>query len=127
MKATESKDKREALALRQRRYRLKKQMEGYTRLQLYVPNSVADQLICIADELTKNPSLRYTALAEATKTHTQPLPLTQKKKEKAKEPPRYRNPKNPSETWTGLGRKPEWVQAWLRLGYQLSDMAIKEQ
>ena len=129
MKTTESKDKREAVALRQRRYRMKKQMEGFTRLQLYVPSAVADQLQIIADELTKNPSLRYTALAEATKTNTLPLTLTQKNKEKAKaeEPHKYRNPKNPAETWSGSGRKPVWLKQWLGLGYQLSEFEIKEQ
>jgi DNA-binding protein H-NS len=25
--------------------------------------------------------------------------------------PKYRNPKNPSETWTGRGRKPRWIVA----------------
>ena len=25
-------------------------------------------------------------------------------------PPKYRNPQNPEETWTGIGRSPKWVQ-----------------
>ena len=30
-----------------------------------------------------------------------------------KMPARYRNPENPDETWTGIGRSPKWVQAIL--------------
>ena len=26
---------------------------------------------------------------------------------------RFRNPQNPDETWTGIGRSPRWVQAIL--------------
>ena len=26
-------------------------------------------------------------------------------------PAKYRNPQNPDETWTGIGRSPKWVQA----------------
>lgn len=25
-------------------------------------------------------------------------------------PPKYRNPQNPEQTWTGIGRSPKWVQ-----------------
>ena len=28
-------------------------------------------------------------------------------------PAKYRNPQNPDETWTGIGRSPKWVQAIL--------------
>ena len=26
-------------------------------------------------------------------------------------PPKYRNPANPDQTWTGKGRRPEWIKA----------------
>jgi DNA-binding protein H-NS len=38
--------------------------------------------------------------------------------------PKYRNPDNPAETWTGRGRQPRWVQAALAEGRSLSDFAI---
>jgi DNA-binding protein H-NS len=38
--------------------------------------------------------------------------------------PKYRNPNNPAETWTGRGRQPRWVQAALAEGRTLSDLAI---
>ena len=36
-------------------------------------------------------------------------------------PAKYRNPQNPDETWTGIGRSPKWVQAIL--GERGIDMA----
>ncbi len=47
---------------------------------------------------------------------------------RAKKPvkPKYRNPDNPDETWTGRGRKPEWVKAWLEAGKELAELEIKD-
>jgi DNA-binding protein H-NS len=38
--------------------------------------------------------------------------------------PKYANPANPSETWTGRGRKPRWVEAALKQGKSLDDLSI---
>lgn len=38
--------------------------------------------------------------------------------------PKYRNPKKPSETWSGRGRQPHWVQRQLGAGKQLEDLLI---
>jgi DNA-binding protein H-NS len=38
--------------------------------------------------------------------------------------PKYRNPKKPSETWSGRGRQPHWVQRQLGSGKQLKDLLI---
>jgi len=37
---------------------------------------------------------------------------------------KFRNPDNPSETWSGRGRKPKWVEEKLTAGSQLSDLHI---
>ncbi len=37
---------------------------------------------------------------------------------------KYANPANKSETWTGRGRKPRWVEAALKAGKSLDDLAI---
>lgn len=37
---------------------------------------------------------------------------------------RYRNPDAPSETWTGKGRKPKWVQDHLAAGKTLADLEL---
>ncbi|TXJ07343.1 MAG: H-NS histone family protein [Acinetobacter sp.] len=38
--------------------------------------------------------------------------------------PRYRNPNNTLETWTGRGKQPRWVVAALASGKTLADLAI---
>jgi len=39
-------------------------------------------------------------------------------------PARYRDPINPAQTWTGKGRKPQWVQDYLTAGKSLEDLEI---
>ncbi|MBN2740456.1 MAG: H-NS histone family protein [Rhodobacteraceae bacterium] len=38
--------------------------------------------------------------------------------------PKYANPADASQTWTGRGRKPLWVQAALDAGKSMDDLAI---
>lgn len=38
--------------------------------------------------------------------------------------PKFANPLDPSETWTGRGRKPRWVVAALDAGKSMDDLAI---
>ncbi len=38
--------------------------------------------------------------------------------------PKYANPADRSQTWTGRGRKPRWVEAALKSGRSLDDLAI---
>ena len=38
--------------------------------------------------------------------------------------PKYRNPKNPAETWAGRGKQPRWLRAELRFGRKLDDFRI---
>ena len=38
--------------------------------------------------------------------------------------PKYANPENPEQTWTGRGRKPKWVTAALDSGKAIEDLAI---
>ena len=48
-----------------------------------------------------------------------------RKKTRRKVAPKYRNPGNSRETWTGRGRKPRWVVAALESGKKMQDLAIK--
>ncbi len=48
-----------------------------------------------------------------------------RRKKRGKVAPKYRNPANSRETWTGRGRKPAWVVAALDSGKKLQDLAIK--
>lgn len=45
-------------------------------------------------------------------------------KAKAKVAPKYRNPNNAEQTWTGRGRQPVWVAALLAEGKTLADLEI---
>ncbi len=50
--------------------------------------------------------------------------LTGGKKIKSVNPPKYRNPQDPDQTWTGRGRQPGWVKAVLADGQDLAQFAI---
>jgi DNA-binding protein H-NS len=39
--------------------------------------------------------------------------------------PKYRNPAEPSETWTGRGKQPRWLTAQLESGKRLDDFRIQ--
>jgi DNA-binding protein H-NS len=38
--------------------------------------------------------------------------------------PKYANPEDPTQTWTGRGRKPNWVVEALKSGKSVDDLAI---
>jgi DNA-binding protein H-NS len=38
--------------------------------------------------------------------------------------PKFQNPEQPSETWTGRGKKPRWLTAQLNSGKQIDDFRI---
>lgn len=47
-----------------------------------------------------------------------------KVKPKAKAAPKYRNPANPEQTWSGRGRKPNWINEALLGGADITDLEI---
>jgi DNA-binding protein H-NS len=40
--------------------------------------------------------------------------------------PKYRNPKQPSETWSGRGKQPRWLVAALKAGRTIEEFVIPE-
>ncbi|WP_401750621.1 H-NS histone family protein [Stenotrophomonas muris] len=66
------------------------------------------------------------ATAPATK---RPTPRKGKavKRPGAKVPPKYRNPMNAQETWTGRGRQPRWVENALNVGATLESLLIQQE
>ena len=40
--------------------------------------------------------------------------------------PKYRNPENPKETWTGRGKHPRWMAALIAKGRKADDFLIKK-
>ena len=63
---------------------------------------------------------------EATFTKLPPAGKAAAQGPRRKAAQKYRNPEAPSETWSGRGRPPKWVQAALAEGRELSDLAIPE-
>ena len=47
------------------------------------------------------------------------------KEPKAKLPPKYRNPADATQTWSGHGKRPAWANAHLQSGGDLSDLLIR--
>ncbi|PYE84764.1 H-NS family nucleoid-associated regulatory protein [Pseudoroseicyclus aestuarii] len=47
-----------------------------------------------------------------------------RKKTGSKTPPKYRNPEDPDQTWSGRGRKPRWIVEAESAGRPISDFAI---
>lgn len=45
-------------------------------------------------------------------------------KGKPKNPPKYRNPEDPEQTWTGRGRKPAWIKQAEDAGVDLAKFEI---
>lgn len=53
-----------------------------------------------------------------------PKKAAKKSKPVAKVAPKYRNPANADQTWTGRGLKPKWLKAELDQGRSLEDFKI---
>jgi len=53
------------------------------------------------------------------------LEMQAAKKPKSERPVKYRNPKNPEETWSGRGRKPRWLKvAMTSVGAKIEDFQV---
>ena len=50
--------------------------------------------------------------------------LAANEKKGSKGAPKYANPADPDQTWTGRGRKPNWVVAALEEGKSMEDLAL---
>ncbi len=52
--------------------------------------------------------------------------VAKKARKLGKVPPKYRNPANPEETWTGRGRQPRWLAALTAEGRQVEEFLIEK-
>jgi DNA-binding protein H-NS len=71
------------------------------------------------EELFGTPGTKATV-----KTAAKPGPRAGKKLGKVA--PKYRNPANPKETWTGRGKHPRWMAALIAKGKKADDFLIKK-
>lgn len=51
-------------------------------------------------------------------------PPKRARKSRSASPAKYRNPQNPQMTWSGRGRRPDWVNAALNAGATLEQLRI---
>lgn len=70
-------------------------------------------------------------LEELFGTAAAPAKTTRRKATKTatagrKVPPKYRNPDNPEQTWTGRGRSPLWFAALIESGKTREDLLIRD-
>lgn len=70
-------------------------------------------------KLAKDNGLEISDLLAADKPNN-----AKAKKSRGKVAPKYKNPANGSETWTGRGRQPRWVADALTGGKSLEDLLI---
>ncbi|MBI5263382.1 MAG: H-NS histone family protein [Bradyrhizobium sp.] len=57
-------------------------------------------------------------------------PIEGVRRERRKYPrvhPKYRNPEEPSQTWSGRGKQPRWLAAALKTGHSLDEFVIANQ
>lgn len=64
--------------------------------------------------------------AKTAKTAKAPRKVAKKGRKLGKVPPKYRNPAEPKETWTGRGKQPRWMAALTKKGKKPEDFLIKK-
>ena len=69
----------------------------------------AELLKRLDEELAKLDARRAELLAMKPARVT--VEVAKKKRAKSSRPPKFRNPRNPEQTWTGRGKAPAWVDA----------------
>src|ERR1700709_2013274 len=73
-------------------------------------------------QLRREKELRQSEPAEAHSSKGAP-------RERRKYPrvfPKYQNPNEPSETWSGRGKQPRWLAAALKTGHSIEEYAIRD-
>lgn len=109
-------------------------METIMALDINLQEMDKDELTALSKKVTKaleeydaRKKLEARAAAEAlAKEHGYSLSelLEGGSKKGSKGAPKYVDPANQSNTWTGRGRKPKWVEAHLDSGGDLEELAI---
>lgn len=84
----------------------------------------------IADKMKEKQRAKMDALRQqfaeiAAKNNVSVDEVLGKARERSKAPPKYRNPADPRETWSGQGRKPDWYKDHLANGGKESEMLIR--
>lgn len=97
--------------------KLQKQMADLQKKQQALLAKTNTKVLSQVVALIKKNGLSLDDIAQALKSEKSTKPSAQKTARKkpassgVKVPPKYRNPENAEQTWTGRGKAPLWVQA----------------
>jgi DNA-binding protein H-NS len=100
------------------------EIDGMSLKELRDLRGKVDRAISTFKERKKREAM--SAAEEAAKAHGFNLAQLTGSKAKVSQTvaPKYSHPEDPSQTWTGRGRKPKWVAEALESGKSLEDLAI---
>ena len=106
--------------------------EGYNRLELFTGKAAgaknATEKTATAKKTVSKKAAKKTAKKVATKKTAKKAAQKVAKAGKAvkKVAPKYRNPDDQQDTWSGRGRKPLWMVAQLKKGKKAEEFLIKQ-
>ena len=84
----------------------------YENVAAELPGKIATEKATLEERLRKIESAaRVTCLGARRRPYPKVLP-------------KYQNPKNPAETWSGRGKQPNWIKMQLRAGRKLDGFRI---
>lgn len=107
--------------------KIRKAKEVLEKKEKALLNRTQGKILAKIVQLAKMNGITAAQIAEALKGDKPRSATVKKEKAKttrAKVPPKYRNPANAEETWTGRGRSPVWVKALQDAG-QLDTAVIR--
>lgn len=98
-------------------------LETMDRKELEKLRSDVDKAINSLESRRKSEARK--AAEDLAKSHGYSLDdLVTKEKGARKSAPKYRNPEDPRQTWTGRGRQPGWIKDAIASGRPMQDFAI---
>lgn len=100
------------------------ELNSMSRDQLLKLRADVDKAISSLEERRKAEALAAAEKAAAELGFSLEQIVASAKKGGSKSPPKYRNPEDPRQTWTGRGRRPAWIESGLEQGKSLEDYAI---
>lgn len=93
------------------------QAEGYSVTQLFGSKTSAEKPAAVK-------KAAKTAAKKTAKKATGKVAKTRKVGKKVA--PKYRNPAEPTETWSGRGKQPRWLTAQVKKGKKVEEFLIKQ-
>jgi DNA-binding protein H-NS len=67
---------------------------------------------------------RLRLLSGGTQVSAKPLSGSRERRPYPRVFPKFRNPQQPSESWSGRGKKPRWLVAQLKSGHKMEEFRI---